>query len=75
MASLILSCTETVVCVQAAWLEHQGVQNAGPADLQTSLDALRVQGKAFLDELKGAGWSTDLVTIRTGSARFAQLQQ
>lgn len=56
--------------VQAAWLELQGVDDAGPADLSASLDALREQGGTFEKDLNRAGWNTDQVTIRTGTARY-----
>ena len=55
---------------QAAWLEQQGVEDAEPADLSASLNALREQGPAFEKELSKAGWNTDQVTIRTGTSRY-----
>ncbi|CAL8465185.1 g4720 [Coccomyxa elongata] len=55
---------------QAAWLEQQGVEDAGPADLSASLDALRKQGPAFEKDLSRAGWNTDQITILTGTARY-----
>ncbi len=55
---------------QAAWLEQQGVEDAGPADLSASLDALKKQGPAFEKDLSRAGWNIEQVTIRTGTARY-----
>ena len=55
---------------QAAWLDHRGVVNATQRDLQASIDAVSNEGAAFIQDLREAGWQVEMVTIRTGQARF-----
>ena len=58
--------------MQAAWLDHRGVQSATHAELASSLLALGKQWSNFVAALEQAGWAPELVTIRTGSTKYSQ---